>query len=191
MSIDASQLPELTRRQEEILTLIVRNYTQAVEPVASKQLVETLGVSSATIRNEMAVLEELGYVSAPHTSAGRVPTEMGYRYFVKYLVKNGDLTNAEQTHIVEKLQNLALVGDQWMRATATILARTAGSASLVTPPLAETSRYKHLELISIQGRLVLMVLVLHGGTVQQRMLNLAEPVPQDTLSNVATLLNSL
>src|SRR5678816_3880667 len=96
-SIDASQLPELTRRQEEILTLIVRNYTQAVEPVASKQLVETLGVSSATIRNEMAVLEELGYVSAPHTSAGRIPTEMGYRYFVKHLVKSGDLTNAEQT----------------------------------------------------------------------------------------------
>jgi heat-inducible transcriptional repressor len=191
MTIDASHLPELTRRQEEILTLIVRNYTQSVEPVASKQLVESLRVSSATIRNEMAALEEMGYVAAPHTSAGRVPTEKGYRYFVRHLVTNGDLTNAEQTHITEKMQNLALVGDQWMRAAATILARTARSASLVTPHLAETSRFKHLELIAIQGRLVLMVLVLHGGTVQQRMLNLAEPVPQDSLSSVANLLNSL
>ncbi len=191
MNIDASHLPELTRRQEEILTLIVRAYTQSVEPIASKQLVESLGVSSATIRNEMAVLEDFGYIAAPHTSAGRVPTERGYRYFVKYLVKNGDLSSAEQTHITEKLQKLPMVGDQWMRAAATILARTSRSASLVTPPSAETSRFKHLELIAIQGRLVLMVLVLHGGTVQQRMLNLAEPVPQESLSNVATRLNTL
>jgi heat-inducible transcriptional repressor len=191
MNIDASHLPELTRRQEEILSLIVRTYTQAVEPVASKQLVDKLGVSSATIRNEMSVLEDLGYIIAPHTSAGRVPTERGYRYFVKRLVTNGDLTPAEQTHITEKLQTLPLVGDQWMRAAATLLARTSRSAALVTPPLAETSRFKHLELIAIQGRLALMVLVLHGGTIQQRMLNLAEPVPQETLSAVATRLNTL
>ncbi|MFN8375560.1 MAG: heat-inducible transcriptional repressor HrcA [Anaerolineae bacterium] len=190
MSIDASHLPELTRRQEEILTLIVRNYTQNVEPVASKQLVDKLGVSSATIRNDMAALEELGYITAPHTSAGRVPTERGYRYFVKHLVTNGELTTGEQTVITEKLKQLPLVGDQWMRAAATLLARTARSAGLVTPPIAETSRFKHLELIAIQGRLVLMVLVLHGGMVQQRMLNLAEPVAQETLSNVATRLNT-
>src|SRR6185295_8043925 len=84
MSIDDTALPELTRRQEEILSLIVRAYTNLPEPISSKHLVETysLSFSSATIRNEMAVLEEKGYIYAPHPSAGRVPTESGYRYFV-------------------------------------------------------------------------------------------------------------
>ncbi len=190
---DSAVLPELTRRQEEILSLIVRTYTQNPEPVSSKYLVETyaLNVSSATIRNEMAVLEEKGYIAAPHTSAGRVPTENGYRYFVKRLLNSGDLTLAEQTRIAEKLAASPLATEQWMRLAATLLARTARSAALVTPPIAETSRFKHLELISIQGRLALMVLVLQGGTVHQQMLNLAEPVPQDTLSDVAQRINAL
>jgi heat-inducible transcriptional repressor len=193
MSVDDSHLPELTRRQEEILGLIVRAYTQKPEPVSSKHLLETydLSVSSATIRNEMAVLEELGYVSAPHTSAGRVPTENGYRYFVKHLINHSDLSVAEQHHIAEKFNRLPMVMEQWMRLAATVLARTAQTAALITPPIAETNRFKHLELISIQGRLVLMVLVLHGGSVHQRMLNLEEPVPQHHLSEVAARINTL
>lgn len=186
-------LPELTRRQEEILTLIVQAYTQKQEPVASKTLAETytLGFSPATIRNEMAVLEELGYISAPHKSAGRAPTENGYRYFVRRLINNGDLSQSEQKHIAEKFQSLPLATEQWMRLVATVLARTAHIASIVTPPIADTSRFKHVELISIQGRLVLMVLVLHGGAVHQRMLNLADPVPQHKLTEAAARINAL
>src|SRR5690349_1185407 len=103
MNTDNAQLPELTRRQEEILSQIIRAYTQNPEPVSSKLLVESynLTVSSATIRNEMAALEELGYITAPHTSAGRVPTENGYRYFVKRLINVSDLSNSEQTRIAE------------------------------------------------------------------------------------------
>jgi heat-inducible transcriptional repressor len=193
MAIDEAELPELTKRQEEILSLIVRTYTQFPEPVSSKFLVESynLGVSSATIRNEMAVLEELGYIVAPHTSAGRIPTETGYRYFVKRLLNASDLSAAEQTRIAEKFHSSPLETEQWLRLAATILARTVQTAALVTPPIAETSRFKHLELISIQGRLVLMVLVLHGGSVHQQMLNLAEPIPQDRLSDVASRINHL
>ncbi len=193
MHIDDAQLPELTRRQEEILSHIIRAYTQTPEPVSSKSLAESaaLNVSSATIRNEMAVLEELGYVAAPHTSAGRVPTENGYRYFVKRLIDVGDLPTAEQTHIAETFQDSPLATEQWMRRAATILARTVNSAALVTPPIAETSRFKHLEVISIQGRLVLIVLVLHGGAVQQQMHNLSDPIPQDQLSEVAAHINSI
>jgi heat-inducible transcriptional repressor len=193
MSTDDTHLPELTRRQEEILSLIIRAYTNTPEPVSSKYLVETaaLGFSSATIRNEMAVLEELGYISAPHTSAGRIPTEIGYRYFVKRLINAGDLSAAEQTRITEKMQSLPMATEQWMRVAASVLARTAHTAALVTPPIAETSRFKHIELIAIQGRLVLMVLVLQGGEVHQQMLTLAEPVPQPTLSEAATRLNAL
>lgn len=193
MTTDASNLPELTRRQEDILSHIIRSYTQKPEPVSSKYLVETstLGVSSATIRNEMAVLEDLGYIAAPHKSAGRVPTEAGYRYFVAHILGRNALSDSEKNHLAEKFRALPMVTDQWMRYAATALARTARTASLVTPPIAETSRFKHVELISIQGRLVLMVLVLHGGIVQQRMLKLADAVPQSKLGEAANNINAL
>lgn len=193
MTIDEIELPELTRRQEEILSLIITGYTTNPEPISSKHLVETydLNFSSATIRNEMAVLEEKGYIKAPHTSAGRAPTENGYRYFVQRLLKTTALNTIDQTRITEKLQGLHMVTEQWMRLAASILARTAHSAALVTPPIAETSHFKHLELIAIQGRVVLMVLVMNSGSVHQQMLNLAEPVPQPVLSSTAQNINDL
>ncbi len=193
MTLDDPQLPELTRRQEEILSLIVRTYTQSPEPVSSKYLAEQcgLGVSSATVRNEMAVLEKLGYITAPHTSAGRIPTESGFRYFVKRLLNTSDLSAAERNRIAEKFQSSAASTDQWMRVTAATLARTTRTAALVTAPISETNRFKHLELIAIQGRLALMVLVVVGGTVHQQMLTLAEPVNQARLSEVAAQINAL
>lgn len=193
MHTDEPNLPELTRRQEEILSLIVRTYTQQPEPVSSKLLVEKyqLQYSSATVRNEMAALEELGFVAAPHTSAGRVPTEAGYRYFVRRLIDQSDLSIVEESRIAEKLQTTPLATDQWLNLAATVLARTSQGAALVTPPIASTSRFKHLELIAIQGRLTLMVLVLQEGAVHQQMLTLAEPVPQGRLSEVAARINAL
>jgi len=193
MILDDNELHDLTRRQEQILALIIQTYTTTPEPVSSKHLGETfdLGVSSATIRNDMAVLEEKGYIRAPHISAGRVPTEKGYRYFVRRLLNLSDLTPVERTRIAERMQETALATEQWMRLAATMLARTVPSAALVTPPVSETSRFKHIELISIQGRLILMVLVLHSGNVHQQMLNLAEPVPQQTLSDTAQHINTL
>lgn len=193
MISDDAHLPELTRRQEEILSLIVRAYTQHPEPVSSKHLVETFGLnySSATVRNEMAVLEDLNYIVQPHTSAGRIPTQNGYRYFVKRLINTSDIPSADQTRISERLQSAPLATEQWMRLAATILSRTTQSAALVTPPSAESSRFKHLELISIQGRLVLMVLVSQEGTVYQQMITLADSLPQPRLSETAELINRL
>ena len=193
MNTDDAILPELTRRQEEILSSIVRAYTDSPEPISSKYLVENfnLSFSSATIRNEMAVLEELGYITAPHTSAGRVPTENGYRYFVKRLITTGEITVSEKSHISDRLKTSPLASEQWMLLVATTLARTAQTAALVTPPVADSNRFKHVELISIQGRLVLMVLVLQGGAVHQQMLTLAEPVPQAKLSETAERINTL
>lgn len=191
--MDDTTLPELTRRQEEILSLIIRTYTETPEPVSSKFLTETteLNVSSATVRNEMAVLEKLGYIVAPHASAGRVPTENGYRYFVKRLINDTSLNSSEQQHIVEKFQSTPMATEQWLRQAATTLSRLSSTASLVTPPSADTSRFKHLELVSVQGRLVLMVLVLHGGSVHQKMMNLPDPLPQTRLSEVATRLSNI
>mgnify|MGYP005845135115 CR=1 FL=1 len=193
MITDETHLPELTRRQEEILALIVRAYTEHPEPVSSKYLVENfhLNFSSATIRNEMAALEELGYIAAPHTSAGRIPTESGYRYFVRRLLKTVDLDALEQARISTKLGSQPLATEQWMRQSASLLARSAQSASLITPPFAEVSRFKHVELVSVQGRLVLMVLVLQGGAVHQQMLTLAEPFSQGRLSETAARISTL
>jgi heat-inducible transcriptional repressor len=191
--MDAAFLPTLTRRQEMILALIVHAYTQRGEPVSSRSLAELpeMKVSPATVRNEMAVLEELGYIVAPHTSAGRVPTESGYRYFVRHLVASAELPSSERTLITERLRSVPLATEQWMRFAASALTRLTQTAALVTAPAIRTGRFKHLELISIQGRLVLMVLVLQGGGVHQRMLNLAEPVSQQTLSDLSTRLNAL
>lgn len=99
------QLPALTRRQEELLAMIVRAYSENPEPVSSKYLAEQPNVtfSSATVRNEMAHLEELGYLTAPHTSAGRIPTTKGFRYFVRGLIERATLDDVEQEIMTQKL----------------------------------------------------------------------------------------
>jgi heat-inducible transcriptional repressor len=193
MMTDETHLPELTRRQEEILALIVRAYTQKPEPISSKMLADNFGltISTATIRNEMMALEDLGYISQPHTSAGRVPTQEGYRYFVRRLLNAVNLDVSERNRINDKLTSVPLATEQWMRQSAALLARTAQTAALVTPPMAEASRFKHVELIGVQGRLVLMVLVLQGGAVHQQMLTLAESLSQGRLSEVAARINTL
>ncbi len=193
MSDQELSLPHLTHRQEDILSLIVQAYNENPEPVSSKQIVEIsdLNISSATIRNEMARLEEMGYVVAPHTSAGRIPTALGYRYVVRELMDRNSLAASDHHYIERKFNDLPIVLEQWMRQAATVLSRTVHTASLVTPPLAATSKFKHMELVSIQGRLALMVLVLDGGSVHQRMLTLAEPVTQTILSDTADYVNNL
>ncbi|QPC81873.1 heat-inducible transcription repressor HrcA [Phototrophicus methaneseepsis] len=191
--LDNPTLPELSQRQERILALIVQEYTKHPEPVSSKQLADhnSLGVSSATIRNDMAQLEELGYVASPHTSSGRVPTTQGYRYFVKILMNDAELPTAERALIEQKFSEVPSMLEQWLRQAARLLARTTQTASLVTSPAATSNTFKHLELISIQGRLTLMVLVTTSGAVHQRMLSLAEPVSQLKLSESAERINTL
>ncbi len=186
-------MTDITKRQEYILGLIVREYVNAPTPIGSKALVEKyhLNVSSATVRNDMAALEERGLVEAPHTSAGRVPTEAGYRYFVHKLINNGELSQAERRTIRHQFHQSRLDVDQWLRLAASVLAHTARSASVVTPPQTIQPRFKHIELIHTHGRLVLMVLVLEGGGVRQQMLTLAEPVTQERLSQLAIQLNEL
>ncbi len=188
---DDRQLPDLTSRQEDILTCIVQAYSEKPEPVGSRYLVANydLNISAATVRKEMAQLEEMGYIAAPHTSAGRVPTAAGFRYFVRRLLQTRSLTLGEQSHISERVGNLQAGMEQWMRRTASLLARSVQTASIVTPPVSQTNSFKHVELISIQGRLALMVLVLNSGSVHQRMLTLAEPVPQVKLGEAAKRVN--
>lgn len=183
---------DLNERQRLILALIVRDYTETAEPVGSKRLVEhyKLDLSSATIRNEMAALTEMGYLRQPHPSAGRVPTEEGYRYFVTHVVYPSDLPEPARDTIAHQFYQARQDVEQWMPLAASILAHHSRAASLITAPHSERARYQHLELISTQGRQVLMVLVLTGGEVSQQILTLAEPVVQEQLSLAADHLNT-
>jgi heat-inducible transcriptional repressor len=182
---------DLTERQKTILMLVLRDYIETAQPVGSMRLVERyhLDMSSATIRNEMAALTELGYLRQPHTSAGRVPSEDGYRYFVGHLMHQAELPEAVQHTISHQFHQSRPEIEQWMTLAASVLAQQSQAVSLVTAPHAENSYFKHVELISTQGRQVLMVLVTLGGEVNQQILTLAEPVTQERLSNVAVRIN--
>ena len=183
----------LSERQKLILALVIREYIDSVQPVGSKRLVDnySLDFSSATVRNDMVALTELGYLRQPHTSAGRVPTEEGYRYFVRQLMGQTELPQNTKRTISHQFYQAGQDVDRWMRLAASVLAHQSQGASLVTAPHTEKPRFKHLELIATQGRQVLMVLVLAGGQVRQQMLSLAEPASQDQLSATATKLCSL
>lgn len=182
---------ELTTRQRTILGLVVREYVATAAPVSSRSITEQygLGVSSATVRNEMAYLEELGYLTHPHTSAGRVPTEKGYRYFVQRLMGEVELPLAEQRMIRHQFYQVSLDLEQWMRLAATVLARTAHTAAVVTSPRPDHCRFKHVELISTRGAVVLLILVLEEGLVKQQILTLTEVRSQEALSQVSNWLN--
>ncbi|HIC87987.1 MAG TPA: heat-inducible transcription repressor HrcA, partial [Anaerolineae bacterium] len=163
------------------------------QPVSSKAVVERYGldISPATVRNEMAALETLGYLMHPHTSAGRVPTEEGYRYFVEHLLGETELPIVEQRMIRHMFHQARLELDQWVRLSAAILAHTTRAAALATPPKAPQSRFKHLELISIHGPVVLLVLVFEQGMIKQQMLEVDPPRGQEELSQLSGRLNHL
>lgn len=183
----------LTERQKLILALIIRDYIETAQPIGSRYLVENynLNVSSATVRNDMLALSETGYLRQPHTSAGRIPTEDGYRFFVRQLMGHTELPSTTKRTIVHQFYQAGMDIDRWMRLAASVLAHQSQAASLVTAPRSERSVFKHLELISTRGRQVLMVLVLSGGEVNQQMLTLAEPISQERLSIVAQSFNDL
>ena len=186
-------MDELTPRQRTVLGLVVREYVKSAVPVGSRTLVDSysLDVSTATVRSELARLEELGYLTHPHTSAGRVPTHGGYRYFVERLIGDVALPVQEQRTIVHQFHQARRDFEQWVPLAASILTHSAHGAALVTAPRAEEARYEHLQLIATQGRLVLMILVLGGGVLKQQMLNLVQPLNQRALSEISDRLNQV
>ncbi len=193
LCIKGTMFQPLTDRQEKILRLVIRSYIETGTPIGSKKLVDEfdLDISSATVRNELAALGDLGYLMQLHTSAGRIPTELGYRYFVQKLLGQFSLPLHERKMIRHQFHQARLDMNQWMRLAAAILARTSLGASFVTAPHPISNRFKHVQLISTQGRLVLLILVLYGGEVKQQMLTLAEPLSQSRLSLAADKLNAL
>lgn len=180
-------MEELSERQKIILTLVIHEHTTSAQPVGSKVIVDkfNIGLSSATIRNEMSLLTELGYLRQPHTSAGRIPTDKGYRFFVGRLVREGEIPLSSQRTITHQFYQMRNEVEQWARLAASILADQSNAASLITAPHSEHSKLQHVEFIATSGRQILMVLVIIGGELRQRIQNLNEPVSQDRLSTLA------
>ncbi len=169
--------------------LVIREYIASGIPVGSRAILDRyeLGVSPATIRNEMAALEELGFLTHPHTSAGRVPTEEGYRFFVEHLLGDMTLPSEERLLIRHQFGQARAEMDQWVKLAAAVLAHTVRNVALATAPKAINSRVKRVELIEIRDGIVLLVLVTMEGSVKQQMLNL--PLLQDDLHRVTNELN--
>jgi len=185
-------MDELTNRQKIVLTLIAHEHINTAGPIGSKLLVErfNIGLSSATIRNEMSVLTELGYLSQPHTSAGRIPTEKGYRFFVGRLMRESEIPLSLRRKITHQFYQMRNDVEQWTKLAASILADQSKGASLITAPHATHSIFKHVEFISTIGRQVLMVLVLSGGEVRQRIQSLNQSENQENLSKFGRIISS-
>lgn len=183
--------PELTERRQLLLKLVIQEYIDSATAVASETLQRKyrLQYSSATIRNELAALEDLGMLTHLHTSAGRIPTDAGYRYFVENLMDRQALSAQEQRTIQHQFYQVRGELDQWIHLAAAVLARTAHNAAVVTPPRAYEIRFKHLELIAIYETVVLLVLVLHDGTIRQQSLTTDQQHTQDELSQLAQHFN--
>jgi heat-inducible transcriptional repressor len=183
----------LSERQKLVLALVVRDYVETAEPISSGRLVKNyqLDFSSATVRNEMAVLEEKGLLSQPYTSAGRVPTKAGYRYYVRQLMGEDQLPAHIQDMIRHQFYQARRDVDDWLSLSASVLAQHSMGAAIVTPLHTEKARFKHLALLSTRGRQVLVVIVLSSGEVHQQTVVFDETLSQERLSEVAARINHL
>jgi heat-inducible transcriptional repressor len=182
----------LPERRAAILRLIVSDYIQTAAPIGSEALVQRhkLEVSSATIRNEMARLEEEGFISHPHTSAGRVPSDKGYRYFVEALIGEPDLPRDEKLRILHQFHQATSAMAEWLQLAASVLAQSVHNMAVVTAPRAGETKVKHLELVALHDHTALMVLVTEAVKVRQQVIAFPDPVTQPELTRLAARLSA-
>jgi heat-inducible transcriptional repressor len=183
----------LDLRSQAILRAVIEEYVTTATPVGSQALVERyrLGVSSATVRAVLAELEAGGLLSHPHTSAGRVPTESGYRYYVESIVDSVPLPPVEQLMIRHQFGQVEYASEHWFRLAATTLASVTRAAGLATPAKPTSAHLRRLDLVSISDRMASLILVLREGALKQVLISLDEPIEQTELSRVAAMLNHL
>jgi len=183
----------IEERREIILTIIVGEYISRAAPVASRTIAEdyALKVSPATIRNDVAYLESEGYITHPHHSAGSVPTDKAYRCYVGLLGDAIDLPEDEQYFFYRLLREARDRIEQQLRLAVFFLARFAHNLAIVTSPRAPESRFKHLDLVSVQDFVALLILVLYGVGIRQRILSFDEAVSQDELTALSHKFNAI
>ncbi len=180
----------LSFRTEKVLKSIVGQYIVRATPVPSQSIIKDyeLKVSPATIRNEMAYLEQEGYITRCHPSAGSIPSDKGYRYYVESL-SDIELPLAEQRLIRHLFHQIEKELEEWLRLTAKLLAQLVQNMAIVTTPKPANCQFKHLELIALQDSLALIVLILHAAKVRQQLITFDQLMPQLKLTAIANKLN--
>lgn len=186
----------LDERKMKILKAIISTYLETGEPVGSRTIAKDsdLHLSSATIRNEMADLEELGYILQPHTSAGRIPSDLGYRYYVDRLMeeRESEFINRENEYRQERQKLLQKMDrmEEVLKNVADVLAANTNYASLITTPQIKESKLKFIQLSMVDSRRLLAVIVVGNDTVKNLLMNIEEPLTNDEILKLNILLNS-
>ena len=181
----------LSARSETILKSIVGQYIVKATPVPSQSIINNfeLAVSSATIRNEMAHLEQEGYITRPHPSAGSVPLDKGYRYYVETL-SDIELPLAERLLVSHLFHQVERELEDWLSLAATLTAQLVQNMAVVTLPKPAHCQFRHLELVALKDSLALVVLVLHGAMLRQQLITFDQAISQEELTNIANKLNA-
>jgi heat-inducible transcriptional repressor len=182
---------ELEPRKQAVLKAVVTEFTVTAVPVGSHQLVTRhfVNLSPATIRNELSELGELGYLVQPHTSAGRVPTDRGYRYFVDFLMEVEPVPHPIDSYVREQLAAAPPEIPVLVERVATVLAQVTRNAAVASTPHGSRPRIKHLDLVSLEGAEILIVLLVEGNLLRQSVVEVSRPVTQTELTRLANKLN--
>lgn len=183
--------PQLDARAAELLKLLIERYVSDGQPVGSRTLARAVGLdlSPATIRNVMADLEEMGFVSSPHTSAGRVPTRLGYRYFIDALLSPEPLGEREQARIAEELLPHNRSDSDLVLAASSLLSKLSAMAGVVTVPKRNMAVLRRIEFLPLSGGRVLAILVVNQREVQNRVLDMGRDYRADELERYANAIN--
>ena len=180
---------ELGERKIKILDAIIRNYLETGEPVGSRTISKytDLNLSSATIRNEMSDLEELGYILQPHTSAGRIPSDKGYRFYVDHLMEEKDKQVTEmKKFVIEKTEKM----EQVLKQVAKMLAANTNYATIVSAPSYHHNKIKFIQLSNVDETQILAVIVMQSNIVKNRMISVEQSLDNETLLKLNILLNT-
>src|SRR5262245_8432756 len=182
----------LNERRANLLNLIVEEYVDSAVPVGSKNIVEKhrIPYSSATVRIEMARLEEEGYIGQPHTSAGRVPSDKGYRYYVESLMAEEELAQQEREMIRHQFHQAERDLEEWFQLAAAVLAHSVRNFAVVTSPRSRETRLRHVQLVALHELSALLVVVLQEARIRQQVINFVEPLDQEALNVAANRLNA-
>ena len=180
---------ELSERKVKILQAIIRNYLETGEPVGSRTISKytDLNLSSATIRNEMSDLEEMGYILQPHTSAGRIPSEKGYRLYVDTMMEQKDREIEEMKEVMVQKEDKM---DQLLKQVAKLLAVNTNYASMITTPTIHTNKLKFIQLSRVDVNQLLAVVVVEGNVIKNNIIHTAEELDDETLLKLNILLNT-
>ena len=182
-------IQELSERKTKILHAIIKNYLETGEPVGSRTISKytDLNLSSATIRNEMADLEELGYIMQPHTSAGRIPSDKGYRWYVDMLMSQKE---QEITEIKGQMLEKADKMEELLKQVAKVLANNTNYATMISTPTYNGNKLKFIQLSQVDDHQLIVVIVMEGNIVKNQIVTLDEPLSNEALLKLNMLLNT-